>query len=641
MPGLQGNKGDNQVGELKRTTLKSGYRGQRTVTALVALAAVLGSGYAHGLDFQWGEVTGSLDTTVSAATSVRVQSRDDDNIGKANLHDPEALNQGGTGPGDPDWELWAYGPGTFNINADDGNLNYDKGDITDARFSVIHELELGWRNYGAFVRGSYFQDVVNKDFEEDDRTAALGGFDRARDQRVGARGTLYDAYAYGNFTVADRFLNVRVGQQALNWGESTFIQNGVSRVMPLDGAAAARPGSELREIFLPVPMVYAQMDLFGDVSAEAFYQLQWRRTIPPARGSFLSTTDVAGDGAQHITLGFGRQRDMQAPLTDFIGRDNPSDGGQFGGALRWFVPEWASTEFGLYAMNIHSRLPVPFFEAADPAGGTPFGRYGLTYPEDITTFGASLNTLLPNGVSMGVEVSYTLDEPLIIDGSEMAFAMLSPLEDAGFVNPGHFANQVLGDSTGDGRTADPGEILDGYRFKEVAQAQATFIYLWGASNPIGSDQWATVVEVGANQIFGMPSKDEFRFAAAGADMKGGDPTRNQEQGADVPNPISQPNSDFADDFGWGYRILNQLEYNNVFGAWTMFPTLFFSHDVHGTTPGPASNFIEGRMSAGLSFRFDYLSTWEAEIGYSTFFGGGNRNALRDRDFVSASVSYSF
>ena len=35
----------------------------------------------------------------------------------------------------------------------------------------------------------------------------------------------------------------------------------------------------------------------------------------------------------------------------------PSDGGQFGFAFR-FPVEKIDTEIGLYAMNIHSRLPV-------------------------------------------------------------------------------------------------------------------------------------------------------------------------------------------------------------------------------------------------------------------------------------------
>ena len=43
-------------------------------------------------------------------------------------------------------------------------------------------------------------------------------------------------------------------------------------------------------------------------------------------------------------------------------KDNEArDGGQYGIALRWFVPELNDTEFGAYVMNYHSRNPYISF----------------------------------------------------------------------------------------------------------------------------------------------------------------------------------------------------------------------------------------------------------------------------------------
>ncbi|MCY1294988.1 hypothetical protein D9M69_604840 [compost metagenome] len=39
------------------------------------------------------------------------------------------------------------------------------------------------------------------------------------------------------------------------------------------------------------------------------------------------------------------------------GDRDAKDSGQYGVALRWFVPELNDTEFGAYAMNYHSRQP--------------------------------------------------------------------------------------------------------------------------------------------------------------------------------------------------------------------------------------------------------------------------------------------
>ena len=49
--------------------------------------------------------------------------------------------------------------------------------------------------------------------------------------------------------------------------------------------------------------------------------------------------------------------------------------------------------------------------------------------------------------------------------------------------------------------------------------------------------------------------------------------------------------------------------------------------------------MEGRTALTLGLRADYLSRWEADIGYTRYAGKGNE--LSDRDFISASVKYSF
>ncbi|MDX2298765.1 MAG: DUF1302 family protein, partial [Xanthomonadaceae bacterium] len=71
------------------------------------------------------------------------------------------------------------------------------------------------------------------------------------------------------------------------------------------------------------------------------------------------------------------------------------------------------------------------------------------------------------------------------------------------------------------------------------------------------------------------------------------------------------------------------------------PRVAFNHDVNGTTPGPGGNFVEGRKSLTLGTEFIYLNQWSFDASYTSFFGAGDRNLIRDRDFVSFSVRYSF
>ncbi|PKM02835.1 MAG: DUF1302 domain-containing protein, partial [Gammaproteobacteria bacterium HGW-Gammaproteobacteria-6] len=76
-------------------------------------------------------------------------------------------------------------------------------------------------------------------------------------------------------------------------------------------------------------------------------------------------------------------------------------------------------------------------------------------------------------------------------------------------------------------------------------------------------------------------------------------------------------------------------------AFTFAPRIAFNHDVNGTTPGPGGNFVEGRKSLTLGTEFIYLNQWSFDTSYTAFMGAGDRNVIRDRDFVSFSVRYSF
>ena len=67
---------------------------------------------------------------------------------------------------------------------------------------------------------------------------------------------LLDAYAYGSFGIGDTDLQLRLGRQVVNWGESVFIQ-GVNQINPIDVTALRRPGTEVKEVLLPVLMAYA------------------------------------------------------------------------------------------------------------------------------------------------------------------------------------------------------------------------------------------------------------------------------------------------------------------------------------------------------------------------------------------------
>ncbi len=257
-----------------------GISGKTIIVSLASAATLLMGGAAQAIEFRHGEISGNFQSQFSFGYSVRLSDPDKNNVSQA--------ANAGRSIADDDWEEGSYPTGSFGDNQNDGQLNYGGGDVFSAPFRTMHELSMDWRNYGAFVRGSFFYDPVNTGFKEDalayysngedgfaelahngETSANIRG-DRKRPKEaedfIGTRARLFDAYVYGDITVADRLVSVRLGRQVLSWGESSFLLNGIAVSNPLNANALRVAGSELRDAFLPQNMLYIQGDLFGETS---------------------------------------------------------------------------------------------------------------------------------------------------------------------------------------------------------------------------------------------------------------------------------------------------------------------------------------------------------------------------------------
>src|SRR3546814_18711422 len=83
---------------------------------------------------------------------------------------------------------------------------------------------------------------------------------------------LLDAYVYGTFDFGDRELAVKLGRQVLNWGESSFVLNGINSILAFDSNQLHVPGDELDAIVIPARMLWLLMGWGKDVEKEAFTQ---------------------------------------------------------------------------------------------------------------------------------------------------------------------------------------------------------------------------------------------------------------------------------------------------------------------------------------------------------------------------------
>jgi hypothetical protein len=294
---------------------------------------------AFSVDLEKGKMSGSFDTTLSYGVSYRTQDSDQDIIGLAN------------------------GGRAFSVNGDDGNLNYDTGVVSNTP-KITSELELNFRHWGAFIRGSAFYD-----FESEEARRERTPLNDAALDRVGSRIDLLDAYVWGRFDIGDKPAEIRVGEQVVSWGESTFIQNSINTINPVDVSKLRVPGAELREALLPEGLVWASFTTSANTSIEAFYLYDWGDVEVDPPGSYFSTTDFVGDGGSTVFLGFGDSTDIPPfadptnPARPFLGvgrfpDEQPDDSGQYGVAFRWLIPAWNDTELGFYFINYHSRLPI-------------------------------------------------------------------------------------------------------------------------------------------------------------------------------------------------------------------------------------------------------------------------------------------
>ena len=694
------------------------------ILCVYALGAVGSPPPARAADFSDGELRLSLDTTLSHGLTFRIQEQDD------------LL--------------------TSDVNGNDGNLNYSRGLVSNTS-KFTSDLDLGYRNFGAFLRLNGFLDFENENGMRE-RTPLS---DEAK-ELVGQDIVLLDAYLTGAFEVGNVAIDVRLGSHVLNWGESTFIQNGINAINPFDVSKLRLPGSELREGLLPVPMVSASLVLTDALTMEGFYQLDWEKTKIDPVGSYFSVIDYVGPGAARAVIslpgvnitdtglspgsmvGFeplirvinadlanSRATTQAATEPNFLtvarGPDhNPDDPGQWGAALRYFAEALNATEFGFYFINYHSRLPLvsahtgnregiqsglaaaqavgasgsatveavkqavtpaiidevtqavtpvvtqKITEAVeagsiDPAAAPALietqireqvaaqvpgqvakqvaeqirgiagllaidryaktGHYFIEYPEDLQLFGLSLNTEVgATGWALQGEYSFRPDAPLQRAERALFAEGLAPITKAlgiATVNPAAVPDYLA--------DYQPTEI-QGYIERDVSQLQATATKVFGPV--LGSDSGVFLTEVATMHVHNMPEgKGVATTNPAFADAI------PIESPAGEPDDDPHTHSSDADATSWGYRLATRLDYNNAVGAVNLFPYLQFQHDVSGNSPAPGGSFVEGRTALTLGVRAGYLSRWEADLNFTMY--GGKENELHDRDFVSATVKYSF
>ncbi len=348
-----------------------------TMVLIIGVFSFLGTAGA-GKWYLGSEAEFLLDVTLSYGSGIRVSDRDE--------------------------ELLA------NTMHDDSNRNFDQWDFYNNKITAIADIEFIYKNVGVFVRPKAFYDHVymtnnsNDGSSNDNNSAYVGGLIQEPDEWAeevedihGLNAEILDAFAYTNFRVGEIPFDLRVGNQVISWGESSYIITGISSAQaPMDFSAATAVGTEVKEMYLPTGAIYLQTG-YGDVGLRAYYQWEWEKSRFMEGGTFFSSSDMLDEIKAPLLYDYGGVL-VNIPRTE---DEEPRDDGQYGVALSYMLP-WAATEIAGYYINYHEKNQAIVYP--DPATVL----YRVIYPEDIKLYGFSVSSVVGDA-QIGAEFAYRDD----------------------------------------------------------------------------------------------------------------------------------------------------------------------------------------------------------------------------------------
>jgi len=192
-----------------------------------------------------------------------------------------------------------------NPNSDDGNLNYDRGNVVNATQKFYTEIIGDTNGVGVnlSLTGSY--NPVNDINAPEFKVLKANALDSLEQDL-----TLLNAYVTTDFEVGDNFVDLTVGRSVVSWGEATFIPITANGLVTgaLDITKLRAPGSSIKEALMPVEQIVLSTNLDG-IGFEAYYQTQSDMVKLDVAGSFFGS-EIVGEGEAGIIAGgsFGNER---------------------------------------------------------------------------------------------------------------------------------------------------------------------------------------------------------------------------------------------------------------------------------------------------------------------------------------------
>lgn len=501
----------------------------------------------------------------------------------------------------------ALASGDANVNQNDGDANFKKGTISN-RWDLLSEIDAVYKGQMGFrVSAAAWQDSVYTGspsggaYGTNNANPGPGAalFPDETKKIHGRNSEILDAFIFSKVDLdGGQTGTVRAGKHSVLWGESLFFGGNAiaGGMMPVDVVKLISvPGTQFKEAIRPVPQLSGQLQLNSDVSVGAYYQAKWQSNRLPGVGSYFSNDDHLVGGGQQLLLpvvpGFGAASNPAAggaPVAPRTGDVNPKNSGQGGVQIKI---RGEDTDYGLYAIRFHNKMPQSVGTGyLDGTFGPLPSTYAAVYHEGIRAIGASASKTFGE-FNVAIEGSVRHNQDL---ASTTANSMTgSPLYPIG--NTGHINLSTLG-----ALGAGP---------------------LWKEATFLGEIAWNRVLSVTSN-----------------ADLLSTTGTRD----------------------GVAMRFVLEPMYRGVFSGVDMGVPFGLGYAPKGSRPlavgNPNAWIPEGGGDMTIGLNFSYLDAWRLGLAYTRYYGpeaGITKmdatntpqftwgQTLKDRDFISASLRYSF
>ncbi len=555
---------------------------------------------------------------------------------------------------------------TLRLNQDDGNLNYKKWQLVTANTQIVSDLAIrGPDGWSGLLRGTVNYDGAITHTNRTD-------LDPLAESIAQSNPRLLDAYISKNLDIADHEVRIRVGNQVLTWGESLFILGGINSINPIYVPGAHSTGTQLKTLFLPSQMASFSASLIDGLGVEAFYQWKWNSFTFDAPGSYFSTLDVLGRGGRALflptsvvnatltstglsalqfpkgTIGdngtyivgnnpqtlqpYNRKltiEELANPNTNPFGtllgtgtvisrgRDHEPNAGQYGVAFRYKLPD-SGNELGLFYFRYNDKIPFGSFTIVNTKNNPVGLELNLDYGEKRDLYGMSYSFVLGDW-QLGTELSYRPRDGVAIDPSSVSDTS-SPYYCANYTNSN--LNLIVGASA----SKPIGTYCRGSIDTANYQFQVSGLNIVSPSGPLG---WLLDLTGASESI--LIAEADFGYYP------------NLELNKGIPY-ASTGNYELPTKKIAGAVVFGSLTWPNIFGTRAaLMPDLAVSQGITGLPATALPGFIEGAGSATLGFNVDFKvkPATTMRVDYTQNWGGGASNLLRDRNFMSISITTAF